>query len=87
MVSKANEQKEHSEKSVHETNLKLSSLQQHFKLLKSEHEDSKEACAKAKAKQLEEINGMQRKIKALETQNGQAVKEKDKAIELLKVID
>lgn len=85
MLSHVNEQKDESEKNLRETNLKLTSLQQHFKLLKSEHDDAMEACAKAKAKHLDEINALQRKLQGMETYGGQTVKEKDKLIELLKV--
>lgn len=85
MHNKNHDQKEECDRNLRETNLKLSSLQQHYKLLKSEHDDSTDACAKAKAKQLEEIGGFQRKTQAIETHNKQVIKEKDNEIEMLKV--
>lgn len=85
LENKAKEQKELNDKIVLETNVKLTSLQQHCKLLKSQHEDSADECAKAKARQSEEINGLQKKVKSLETQNEHAIKEKEMEIELLKV--
>lgn len=81
----AREQTDLKEKVVQESNSKLESLQQHYKLLKSQHDDYTEECSKVKAKQLEEINALQRKVKSLQSQNSQSVKEKDKDIELWKV--
>lgn len=86
MTNKAREEKDLSEKTVMETNMKLSSLQQHFKLLKSEQDDSKDECAKSKVRQLEQINGLEKKVKSLESSNDLAIKEKNKEIELLKVM-
>lgn len=86
MANKAREEKDLSEKTVMETNMKLSSLQQHFKLLKSEQDDSKDECAKSKVRQLEQINGLEKKVKSLESSNDMAIKEKNKEIELLKVM-
>lgn len=85
MLNKANEQKAECDRNLRETNVKLSSLQQHYKLLKSEHDDTTDACAKSKAKQLEEIDGVQKKIQAIETKNKQVIKERDAEIEMLKV--
>lgn len=68
-----------------ETNLKLSSLQQHYKLLKSQNDDNVEECKKIKATQLEEINSVQSKVKLLHSQNEQTIKQWDKDIKLWKV--
>lgn len=84
--SRTKVQKDFNEKTLTETNNKLTSLQQHYKLLQTQHDDSNNECAKSKAHQLEEINGLQKKLKSLETQNAQALKEKDKELELLKVM-
>lgn len=81
----AREQTDLKEKSVQEINLKLSSLQQHYKLLKSQHDDYTEECTKSKAKQLIELNALQGKVKSLQSQNDQTVKAKQKDIELWKV--
>lgn len=81
----AREQTDLKEKSVQEINLKLASLQQHYKLLKSQHDDYTEECSKAKEKQLTELNALQGKVKSLQSQNDQTAKAKDKDIELWKV--
>lgn len=83
----AKEQSEGKEKTVRETNNKLASLQQHYKLLKSQNDDLNEECGKTKAKQLTEINDLQSKIKSLQNQHEQLIKQKDKDIELWKVIE
>lgn len=62
----AREQTELKEKTVMDTNQKLSSLQQHYKLLKIEKEDLGEECTKTKAKQLGEIKALQDKIKSMQ---------------------
>lgn len=85
LQNKANDEKEQNSKTLKETNLKLSSLQQHYKLLKSENDDKKEECTKAKAKLAEDVSGLQKKIKTLESQHELAIKEKNKELELLKV--
>lgn len=71
---------------MQEINLKLSSLQQHYKLLKSQHEDFVDECSKAKAKQVKEVNALQNKVKLLESKNDYTDKQKDKDIDLWKVI-
>lgn len=68
---------------MQEINLKLTSLQQHYKLLKSQHEDSVDECSKAKAKQLKEMNALQSKVKLFQSQNEQLDEQK----ELWKVFD
>lgn len=81
----AREQTDLKEKSVQEINLKLSSLQQHYKLLKSQHEDFVDECSKEKAKQLKEVNELQSKVKLLESKNDHTDKQRDKDIDLWKV--
>lgn len=63
------EQTELKEKTVMDTNQKLTSLQQHYKLLKSQNGDLAEECTKAKTKQLAEIKVLQDKIKTMQTQH------------------
>lgn len=65
----AREQTELKEKTVMDTNQKLSSLQQHYKLLKIEKEDFAEECTKTKAKQLAEIKTLQDKIKSMQIEH------------------
>ncbi|XP_055695473.1 uncharacterized protein LOC129797158 isoform X2 [Lutzomyia longipalpis] len=78
---KAQEEKEIREKSTKESNSRLASLQQHYKLLQSQHDDLQESCSKSQQKQLEENNGLQRKLENLR----QGEKQKDKEIEHWKV--
>lgn len=85
MQNKAHDEKELNAKTLKETNLKLSSLQQHYKLLKTENDDKKEEWTKAKAKLTEDVDGLQKKIKSMSTQHGLAIQGKNKEIELLKV--
>lgn len=79
------EKSEIKDKAVREANNKLESLQQHYKLLQSQHSDFTEDCTKTKAKQLTEINDLQSKIKSLQNQHDQLIKQKEKDIELWKV--
>lgn len=65
----AQEIAESKEKSVHDTNLKLTSLQQHYKLLQSQHDDYKEECTKTNTKQLEKIKFLENNVKKLESKN------------------
>ncbi|XP_055701788.1 Golgi integral membrane protein 4-like isoform X2 [Phlebotomus papatasi] len=81
LQQRAREEKEIREKSTKESNSRLASMQQHFKLLQSQHDDLQESCAKSHQKQLEENNGLQRKLENLR----QGEKQKDKEIEHWKV--
>lgn len=65
----AREQTELKEKTVMDTNQKLASLQQHYKLLKSQNDDLAEENTKSKAKQLTEIKTLQDKLKAMQIQH------------------
>lgn len=65
----AREQTELKEKTVMDTNQKFTSLQQHYKLLKSQNDDNVEECTKTKAKQLTEIKTLQDKIRTMERQH------------------
>lgn len=58
-------QNELKERSVQEANQKLTSLQQHYKLLKSQLEDFKDECSKLKSAQLSKINSLESQIKEL----------------------
>lgn len=61
----AREQTELKEKTVMDTNQKLTSLQQHYKLLKSQNEDLVEECTNTKA----EVKTLQNKIKTIQIQH------------------
>lgn len=59
-------QTELKERSLQEANLKFTSLQQHYKLLKSQLEDFKEECSKAKTTQTTRITSLENQIKELQ---------------------
>lgn len=56
------------EKIVMDTNQKLTSLQQHYKLLKSQNEDLNDEYLKMKTKQTDNINDLQEKLKNVQHQ-------------------
>ena len=82
---KAKDEKELHNKSAMEANLRYASLQQHFKLLKSQHDDFYDECSKTKKKMMEDINGLQAKLNSLHSQVNQAAKQANKEVESLKV--
>lgn len=86
LESRAKEEKDMHTKSNSEASLRFASLQQHFKLTKSELDDLQEECSLSKQKQMEEINGLQGKVKSLQSQLIQIGREKDKENENWKVL-
>lgn len=58
-------QTELKDRSLQEANLKFSSLQQHYKLMKSQLEDFKEECLKTKTTQLNKITALEKQIEEL----------------------
>lgn len=83
--SRAKEDKEHRDKDLVDKNNRISSLQQMYKLLQSEHDDFKEDCSKVKANNLESINGLERKVKSLQNEVAQLKREREKDVEHWKV--
>ncbi|XP_018569335.1 putative leucine-rich repeat-containing protein DDB_G0290503 [Anoplophora glabripennis] len=65
LENKLNEERNKNDKSSSDAKLKLNSLQQHFNLLQTQHEDFKEECTKTQQKQLEDINDLQLKLKEI----------------------
>lgn len=78
---KLKEEREIHAKASQESNVRFESLQQHYKLEQSEHADLVEECSKTKKVQLEQINGLERKIKSLETLLAQAKSQHNKDVE------
>lgn len=68
-----------------ESNMKLGSLQQHYKLLKNQHDDLAEECANNKTKYLKEYSGMKDKLKRVTIEFNDELRKKDNEIESLKV--
>lgn len=83
---KIKNEKELRDKTSMELNIRFNSLQQHYKLLESQHHDLSEECLKTKAKQLKEINGLEGKVKNLQGQITMAERQKIKDVENWKVI-
>lgn len=73
----AREQTELKEKTVSETNQKYASLQQHYKLLQSQHNDLNEEFTKSKSKQAIDMKSLQEKLKMFQTKFDAAHKEKE----------
>nr|CAH7741007.1 unnamed protein product [Callosobruchus chinensis] len=65
LENQLNEERTKNEKSFGDVKIKFSSLQQHYNILQTEHEDYKEECSKTQQKQQEDINHMQSKIEEL----------------------
>lgn len=63
------EESEQNEKSHQETNMKLTSLKQHYKLLKIQFDDFKEECSNDEKRQSEMIANLKKEIQALQDQN------------------
>lgn len=82
---RAKEDKENHDKDLVDKNNRISSLQQMYKLLQSEHDDLKEECAKVKANNMETINGLESKIKSLQNELTQSKSQREKDVEYWKV--
>lgn len=63
---KINEEKSRSEKLSNDALIKYNSLQQHYSLLQTQHDDFKEETSKMQKKQLDEINSLQSKLSEVE---------------------
>lgn len=85
MQRRSKEVKEFRDKTLLESNMKFAALQQKYKFLKSQNEDTVEECAKKQSQHLEELNAIETKLKSIANQNTQIVKQKDKQIEELRV--
>lgn len=68
-----------------ESNMKFGSLQQHYKLLKNQHDDLVEECANNKTKSTKEYNGLKDKLKRVTIEFNDELRKKDNEIDSLKV--
>lgn len=68
-----------------ESNMKFGSLQQHYKLLKNQHDDLVEECANNKTKCTKEYNGLKEKLKRVTIEFNVELRKKDDEIDSLKV--
>ncbi|XP_017783127.1 PREDICTED: Golgi integral membrane protein 4-like [Nicrophorus vespilloides] len=84
MELKVNEEKLKGDKTIEEAKLRFSTLQQHFNLLQTQHDDFKEESSKIQKEQLDEINNLQAKLKEVKEQLKLAENEKENSINHLK---
>lgn len=68
-----------------ESNMKFGSLQQHYKLLKNQHDDLVEECANNKTKSTKEYSGLKEKLKRVTIEFNDELRKKDMEIESVKV--
>lgn len=68
LQQKMRSEKDLKEKALLDSNVRFSSLQQHYKMLKSEHKDLKDECADTRQKHIDELDRYQGKIKSLQSQ-------------------
>ncbi|GLV38661.1 hypothetical protein CBL_05660 [Carabus blaptoides fortunei] len=84
LEARINDEKTRRDKTSMEVNLRLSSLQQHYKLLQTKHDDLKEKSDKSQQQYLDETDRLQAKVKALQEELKQSEKNKEKSLEHLK---
>lgn len=68
-----------------DSEVRFASLQQHYRILKSEHDDIKSEYAASKQKQLEQLDNYESRIKALKSHAAELEKQRVDAIEQWKV--
>lgn len=85
LLRKSKDAKEFQEKTMVESNMKFGSLQQHYKLLKNQHDDLVEECANNKTKYAKEYSGLKDKLKRVTIELNDELRKKDNEIESLKV--
>ncbi|KAJ6635633.1 Golgi integral membrane protein 4 [Pseudolycoriella hygida] len=85
LIRKSKDAKEFQEKTMVESNMKFGSLQQHYKLLKNQHDDFVEECANNKTKCTKEYNGLKDKLKRVTMELNEEIRKKDKEIDSLKI--
>lgn len=76
---------ESKDRSVHETNAKLASLQQHYKLLRSQHEDFKDECMKLKSAHISRISSLESIMASLKDQIEKIEVSRNEDVDLWKV--
>lgn len=67
-LTKLTEEKSKNEKTASDAKVQLSSLQQHYNLLQTQHDDFKQKCSETQQEQLSEMKKLQAKFKELEEQ-------------------
>jgi len=73
------------EKINSDVKLQLATLQQHYNLLQTKHEDFKEECSKAKHDQLDEVNALRAKLSEIQEELKQIGIKKDTEIEEIRL--
>ncbi|XP_037036219.1 uncharacterized protein LOC119074303 isoform X1 [Bradysia coprophila] len=85
LIRKSKDAKEYQEKTMVESNMKFGSLQQHYKLLKNQHDDLVEECVNNKTKYTKEYNGLKDKLKRVTIEFNEELRKKDDEIQSLKI--
>lgn len=84
-MKKSKDAKEFQEKTMIESNMKFGSLQQHYKLLKNQHDDLVEECANNKTKYTKEYSGLKEQLKRLTIDFNDQLRKKNSELDNLKV--
>lgn len=84
-MRKSRDAKEFQEKTMVESNMKFGSLQQHYKLLKNQHDDLVEECANNKTKYTKEYIGLKEKLKRITIEFNDELRKKENELESLRV--
>ncbi|XP_065164380.1 Golgi integral membrane protein 4-like [Atheta coriaria] len=79
-TDKLNEEKMKCEKNANEGKLRFSTLQQHYNLLQTQHDDFKEECSKIQREQLDSLNQLQAKLKEVQEEMKRSVVDKENSI-------
>lgn len=85
LEAKVNEERNRNDKVMKEENLRFDTLQQHYNILQTQHDDFKEECSKMQHEQNDEVNKLQSKLKEVQEQLKKADADKIKTIGHLKV--
>lgn len=83
--AKLNEERNRNDKVMKEENVRFDTLQQHYNILQTQHDDFKEECSKIQHEQNDEVNKLQAKLKEVQEQLKKSEADKIKTIGHLKV--
>ena len=84
---KLREQKEISDKEIHQSQLRFNSLQQQYKILVTKHDDLDQHCTQVQKDLSTENDELKRKIDHIQAQNSKIQTSKDNDITVWKVFD
>lgn len=84
---KLREQKEISDKEIHQSQLRFNSLQQQYKILVTKHDDLDQHCTQVQKDLSTENDELKRKLDHIQAQNSKIQTSKDNDITVWKVFD